>query len=85
MKHWKIGVVISGCAMLAAPLLLSQGSRNIDWPVYGGTPGSMRYSSLKQINRTNVGQLQVAWSYDAGDGPGTLETNPIVVDGVKIR
>ncbi len=34
MKHWKIGVVNSGCAMLAAPLLLSQGSRNIDWPVY---------------------------------------------------
>ena len=43
--------------MLAVPLLLSQGSRNVDWPVYGGSPGSMRYSNLKQINRTNVRQF----------------------------
>ena len=68
--------------MLVVPLLHSQGSRqNADWPAYGGSTGSTRYSSLKQINRTNVSQLQVAWSYDAGDGAGTLETNPIVVDG----
>src|SRR5436309_4921571 len=82
MKQCKTVVIIACCAMLAVPLLLSQGSRNVDWPVYGGSPGSMRYSSLKQINQTNVRQLDVAWSYDAGDGPGTLETNPIVVDGV---
>ena len=52
MKQCKIVVIIACCAMLAVPLLLSQGSRNVDWPVYGGSPGSKRYSSLKQINAT---------------------------------
>jgi len=83
MKHCKAVVVLGGYLVFTVPLLYSQGRpQSIDWPVYGGSPGSTRYSSLKQINQSNVSQLQVAWTYDAGDGPGTLETNPIVVNGV---
>lgn len=41
----------------------------------------MRYSSLTQINRSNVGQLELAWSYDTGESGG-LQTQPIVADGV---
>ncbi len=52
-----------------------------DWPVYGGSPGSTHYSSLAQINRGNVQDLQVAWTFDSGE-TGGLQTNPIVVDGV---
>src|SRR5260370_15983433 len=52
-----------------------------DWPVYGRGPENTHYSPLAQINRTNVKQLQVAWSYDTGE-PGGLQTSPIVVDGV---
>jgi quinoprotein glucose dehydrogenase len=52
-----------------------------DWPVYGGAPENTHYSPLTQINRGNVKQLQVAWSFDAGE-PGGLQTSPIVVDGV---
>lgn len=51
------------------------------WSAYGGDAGQRRYSSLSQINRDNVGQLQVAWIYDAGEAGG-LQTNPVVVDGV---
>ena len=36
---------------------------------------------LAQINRTNVRQLEVAWTYDSGE-TGGLQTNPIVVDDV---
>jgi quinoprotein glucose dehydrogenase len=36
---------------------------------------------LKQINRKNVTQLQVAWSFDTGE-TGGLQTSPIVVHGV---
>ena len=56
----------------------------VEWPVYGGGPESIRYSSLTQINRANVTHLQVAWTFDASDSTvGTeLEVNPIVVDGV---
>jgi quinoprotein glucose dehydrogenase len=38
-----------------------------EWPVYGGDPGNSRYSRLKQINRSNVTQLKVAWTYHVGD------------------
>ncbi len=67
-----------------APGVLAQDSANKpqqDWPIYGGGPENTHYSSLTQINRTNVKQLQVAWSYDTGE-PGGLQTSPIVVDGV---
>ncbi len=37
---------------------------------------------MKQINRSNVQKLQIAWSYDTADGPGDPQTQPVVVDGV---
>src|SRR5690348_4993504 len=59
-----------------------------DWPAYGHDSGGTRYSLLKQIDRSNVGQLQVAWTYRTGDmidvrsGPGgAFEATPILVDG----
>ncbi len=57
---------------------------NREWQVYGGNPEGTRYSPLKQIDRSNVGRLTVAWTYQVpnGAGPGGLETNPIVVRGV---
>src|SRR6266478_9339590 len=43
-----------------------------------------RYSTLDQINRSNVTQLKVAWVYRTGDmAPGrTIECTPIVIGGV---
>jgi quinoprotein glucose dehydrogenase len=54
------------------------------WRTYGGTPDQIHYSSLDQINRDNVHLLEVAWSFDTGDGfpESTLQCNPIVVDDV---
>jgi quinoprotein glucose dehydrogenase len=52
-----------------------------DWPVYGGSPADMRYSTLAQINRSNVRNLQVAWTFDSGE-IGGLQTSPIIVDGM---
>jgi len=57
-------------------------SESRDWPVYGGGLESIRYSALKQINRTNVHRLEISWTYDAGDGPGGLETSPTIVNGI---
>jgi quinoprotein glucose dehydrogenase len=51
------------------------------WASYGGTPDQIRYSSLAQINRSNVKRLEVAWTYDSGE-TGGLQTQPIVVDGI---
>ena len=57
-----------------------------DWPVTGGDPGNTRFSPLDQINRGNVAQLRVAWTYHTGDappqGPSEIQATPIVVGGV---
>ena len=49
------------------------------WSDYGGNADSAQYSSLNQINRSNVTKLRVAWSYSIGDGR-KYAFNPIVVN-----
>ena len=52
-----------------------------DWQIYSGGWDSIRYSALDQINRGNVHQLKVAWTYDSGDAfkGSEMQCNPIVV------
>jgi glucose dehydrogenase len=50
------------------------------WRTYAGGADSSQYSALDQIDKSNVAQLEVAWSFPAGDR--NFEFNPIVVDGV---
>ncbi|MBV9768276.1 MAG: pyrroloquinoline quinone-dependent dehydrogenase [Bryobacterales bacterium] len=50
------------------------------WSQYLDGADSSQYSSLKQINKSNVRQLEVAWTYPTG--PGAYSFNPVVVDGV---
>jgi glucose dehydrogenase len=38
-----------------------------DWKHHGGDPEGSRYSALDQINRSNVSQLKVAWTYHTGE------------------
>lgn len=60
------------------------------WPTYANDPGGTRYSPLQQINRNNIAQLRVAWTYRTGalpydpeelDHKAAFETTPILVDG----
>lgn len=51
-----------------------------DWLMYNRTYDSQRYSPLKQINKSNVSQLKLAWSKK--QSAGTQETIPLVHDGV---
>ncbi len=53
-----------------------------DWPTIGQNAGSQRYSSLKLIDRKDVGQLRVAWTYNTGLKGRTFEATPLVVKGV---
>ena len=54
---------------------------NVDWPSYLGDKARNNYSALQQINRSNVAQLKVAWTYDTGD-KGEYQANNLIVDGV---
>jgi quinoprotein glucose dehydrogenase len=51
------------------------------WTEYEGGADSSQYSSLKQINKSNVSQLRAAWSFSTGER-GNYNFGPIVVDGV---
>ena len=53
-----------------------------DWPTYTGNPLGWEYSSLDQINTSNVKKLVPAWIFQTGDYAESLQATPIVVDGV---
>src|SRR3982751_3636297 len=59
-------------------LTLAAGAGDVDWPRYGGDDAKTRYSALRTIDRTNVGQLTLAWKFDTGE-KGDTQTQPIVV------
>ena len=67
----------------------TQKASDASWPAYGGDPGGTRYSSASQINKSNVAQLKVAWTFRTGalphnpdlDGKAAFEATPILVDG----
>lgn len=52
------------------------------WSRSNADATSSRYSALDQINRDNVRELQLAWTYHSGPGYDSLEANPVIVDGV---
>jgi quinoprotein glucose dehydrogenase len=52
------------------------------WSEYGGTRDSSQYSSLTQIDKSNVAQLEQVWFYQAGNNGFRFGSNPIVVGNV---
>src|SRR5215471_5608000 len=78
-----------GCLFLGWGLAFGQASpqsADQEWRVYGHDPGGMRFSGLKQIDRTNVSTLQRAWTYvvarDSAAEIEAFETTPLMVDGM---
>src|SRR5262249_45441442 len=67
-----------------------------DWPTYGHDPGGLQYSPLTEIDRSNVRNLQIAWTYDTrpaamaaaeGESPKAprnpaSQVTPVVVGGM---
>jgi glucose dehydrogenase/sugar phosphate isomerase/epimerase len=52
------------------------------WERSLGGPTSNRFTTLKKIDKSNVGKLELAWTYHSGDGKANIQCNPIIVDGV---
>ena len=86
-------LIVAGAALSAACVTVLLAQRQTlsggDWPAYGYDAGGTRFSPLAQITRSNIRQLEVAWTYHAGDiSDGTrgrprsgFETTPLVIDG----
>lgn len=52
------------------------------WAEYGGGPDDSQYSALKEINRSNIAQLQQVWFYPTGNNGFRYGSNPIVIDNL---
>jgi quinoprotein glucose dehydrogenase len=78
----RIATALAAGTLLFAASSTKGSGAGTDWPSYGGTPDDIRYSTLKQITRGNVGHLEVAWTYDTADGQGDPQTQPVVIEGV---
>jgi quinoprotein glucose dehydrogenase len=78
----KAVILLCLCAVAIA------GADKDEWASYGRDPGGQRYSPLKEINRSNVSRLKIAWTFRTGDAyqpkhskPTAFETTPLYVDG----
>lgn len=62
-------------------------NENRTWAVYKADAESTSYSPLKQVDKTNVNKLELAWTFHPNDARagarfGNAECNPIIIDGV---
>jgi quinoprotein glucose dehydrogenase len=79
-------IFMSGCLLIILSCKHGENPRNETWSVYRGDAANTAYSGLDQINKENIGDLEVAWTYHTGDAePGnrsTIQCNPIVANGM---
>jgi quinoprotein glucose dehydrogenase len=66
--------ILAGAATSAPPKKVahtgwasSQASAKGEWPSYGGTNWSQKYSPLDQVTKDNFKDLKVAWAWDSAD------------------
>ena len=72
MARAAVVLAVAGAAGLSV-----SGQAQREWRDYAGGPDSSRFVAATQINKTNVHQLQVAWTYPSGQ----TDFNPLVVRG----
>jgi alcohol dehydrogenase (cytochrome c) len=72
----------SGAGIIAQSRFLAPTGK--DFPLAGGNLGNQRYSSLSQINRSNLSKLGGVWMIHVAEGQpsGSSSGVPVVVDGV---
>ena len=65
-----------------------QSARMVEWPYVGADQAHTKYSSLADINRTNVRDLTIAWQWDPAEQPlpeynarpGGFQATPLMID-----
>ena len=73
-SHVAASTDVSDGDLLARPV-------GANWTSYNGDYTGRRYSSLREINAANVGQLRAAWVFNPGNSQ-RLEATPVVVNGI---
>ncbi|MDO5288034.1 MAG: methanol/ethanol family PQQ-dependent dehydrogenase [Pseudomonadota bacterium] len=79
------GAALAALALPALALANADLEKHIanskNWAMQAGDMANQRHSKLKQINKSNVGKMQVAWMFSTGVLRGH-EGSPLVIDGV---
>ena len=91
MKSIAYGLLIAAMAALTLQAQGNPSTRNQpasqadsslragSWTQVGQDAGHTKYSTLDQINTTNVAKLQRAWTFHTGDKSGFFESTPLVI------
>ena len=69
-------------AWSAAPVSAQEPAPGADWPLHNLDEYNSRYSPLTEINRSNVGSLELKWSLQTDVTMRVGEVTPLVIDGV---
>jgi quinoprotein glucose dehydrogenase len=72
--------ILSCLLVMAVPVALAAQNGKW-WKEYGGGSDNSHYVTINQITKSNVNQLEVAWTYPTGDND-TYNFNPIAVDSI---
>lgn len=83
---WIMGCVSAAAILAASTAMANESLEKMsqnpkDWVMQSGNYANWRYSSLKQINASNVKNLQVAWTFSTGVLRGH-EGGPLVIGDV---
>ena len=74
-------LLLTGAAGYANESVLTETAKPEQWAIQTGDYANHRYSELDQINRENVGDLRVAWTFSTGVLRGH-EGAPLVIGNV---
>src|SRR6476659_5092181 len=75
-------VLMAALAAVVSSLVVAQkvGPAGNNWPSPQGDPAGTRFSTLTQINTSNVTSLERAWTFHTGSG--RFAVSPMVIDSV---
>ena len=82
----RTALVVVALASLSVGVAGQTGTKNGEWPTYGGDLGNTKYAPLDQITAANFNSLEVAWRFKTDNlGPRPefqFESTPLMVKGV---
>lgn len=81
IKGASVALLLSSSALLANDSVLEATKNPAQWAIQTGDYANTRYSTLDQINRDNVGDLRVAWTFSTGVLRGH-EGSPLVIGDI---
>ena len=84
----KFSILLAMATLFAVRGVSAQSAPDTGWPNYGNDAGGERFSPARQIDRGNVAQLQVAWTYRTGANQqktdliqkAAFEATPILIE-----